>query len=94
MARLRTCCVLAGVGLLLASATAMGEPAPASADAEPIAHNPKPKLICRTMPTLGTRLAAKRECAPAAEWARMKEEHGRDLQRQQSLSLCGEGCRP
>jgi hypothetical protein len=57
---------------------------------ETSAAAPKPKMICRTMPTLGSRLAGKRECATSEEWARMQAEHRESLQKQQTLGLKGE----
>jgi hypothetical protein len=57
---------------------------------EAVAAAPKPKMICRNMPTLGSRLSAKRECATAEEWSRMQAEHRESLQKQQSLGLKGE----
>jgi hypothetical protein len=57
---------------------------------EAAAAAPKSKTICRTMPTLGSRLAGKRECATAEEWARMQAEHRESLQKQQTLGMKSE----
>jgi membrane protein YqaA with SNARE-associated domain len=78
------------VALFALFAVALAAPAIASQpDAEPAAAGataaPKSKMICRTMPTLGSRLGGKRECATAEEWARMQAEHRESLQKQQVL---------
>lgn len=61
-----------------------------TASTEAAAAAPKPKMICRTVPTLGSRLGGKRECATAEEWSRMSAEHRESLQKQQTLGLKGE----
>ena len=55
--------------------------APASTVATDAPAPPKkPKLICKTMETLGTRLGGHRECATAAEWSERSRRATQDLQ--------------
>jgi hypothetical protein len=77
-------------GLPAGALAAAGEPAVEPEAASASASAPKPRMICRTMPQLGTRFAGKRECATAEEWARMQTEQREALQKQQVRGLRSE----
>ncbi|MEK6541139.1 MAG: hypothetical protein AABZ45_03355 [Pseudomonadota bacterium] len=68
---------LIALSLLLAAATPTTPPTePAASDAQATADDSQGdvnRLICRRVTAIGSRVSSTRQCATAAEWARMRE---------------------
>jgi hypothetical protein len=88
----RIALVLLASALAAPSALAMQKDAATAGSVEAASAGvaPKSRIVCRTSPTLGTRLGGKRECAPAEEWERIRAEQREVLQKQQTLGHRGE----
>ncbi len=73
------------VAVLLASATpalAVSDPEP-NAVATPAAKPAKPKLICRTIEQIGSRLGGHRECGTAQDWENRARDDRKDFEQRQ-----------
>jgi hypothetical protein len=57
--------------LLLSIAACVATPAVASATSQSSSPNPD-RVICRSEPVVGSRLAKKQRCMTASEWAELK----------------------
>jgi hypothetical protein len=69
--------LMLSAALMATAAAAQDAPAPT---AQPVVAA-KPKLVCHTEDTIGSRLGGHKECHTAAEWAKISRDQGDDLNR-------------